>query len=77
MISISYGEQEDDIPTNYQQRQCSEFMKLGMQGTSVILASGDSGVAARGEDDGNADGCLGNGEVFNPDFPGEFERFSS
>ena len=69
VISISYGEQEDDLPTNYQQRQCNEFMKLGMQGVSVILASGDSGVAARGTDDGNADGCLGNGEVFNPDFP--------
>lgn len=69
MISISYGEQEDDLPTNYQQRQCSEFMKLGMQGVSVVIASGDSGVAARGTDDGNADGCLGTGEVFNPDFP--------
>jgi tripeptidyl-peptidase-1 len=31
VISISYGEQEDDLPTNYQQRQCSEFMKLGLQ----------------------------------------------
>lgn len=27
------------------------------------------GVAARSTDDGNADGCLGKGEVFNPDFP--------
>ena len=70
VISISYGEQEDDLPTNYQQRQCAEFMKLGMQGTSVFIASGDSGVAARGTDDGNADGCLGTtGKVFNPDFP--------
>ncbi|KAL9080561.1 MAG: hypothetical protein Q9157_000703 [Trypethelium eluteriae] len=69
VISISYGEQEDDLPTNYQQRQCAEMMKLGMQGTSIILASGDSGVAARGTDDGNADGCLGTGQVFNPDFP--------
>lgn len=69
VISISYGEQEDDLPTNYQQRQCSEMMKLGMQGVSIILASGDSGVAARSTDDGNDDGCLGTGEVFNPDFP--------
>lgn len=45
------------------------MMKLGMQGVSIILASGDSGVAARSTDDGNSDGCLGNGEVFNPDFP--------
>ena len=69
VVSISYGEQEDDLPTNYQQRQCNEFMKLGMQGTTIVIASGDSGVAARGTDDGNADGCLGTGEVFNPDFP--------
>jgi len=40
-----------------------EFMKLGMQGVSVVIASGDSGVAARSTDDGNADGCLGNGQV--------------
>lgn len=44
-------------------------MKLGMQGVTVVVASGDSGVAARGTDDGNADGCLGTGQVFNPDFP--------
>ena len=69
VISISYGEQEDDLPTKYQQRQCAEFMKLGMQGVSVVIASGDSGVAARSTDDGNSDGCLGTGEVFNPDFP--------
>lgn len=70
VISISYGEQEDDLPTNYQQRQCSEMMKLGMRGVTIVLASGDSGVAARSTDDNNADGCLGpNGKVFNPDFP--------
>ncbi|KAI1325715.1 putative alkaline serine protease AorO [Xylariaceae sp. FL0255] len=69
VISVSYGEQEDDLPTNYQQRQCAEIMKLGMQGVTVVFASGDSGVAARSTDDNNADGCLGNGEVFNPDVP--------
>ncbi|CCG82492.1 Protease S8 tripeptidyl peptidase I [Taphrina deformans PYCC 5710] len=69
VISISYGEQEDNLPTNYQQRQCSEIMKLGMQGVTVVVASGDSGVAARSTDDNNADGCLGTGQVFNPDFP--------
>lgn len=58
VISISYGEQEDDLPTAYQTRQCNEFMKLGMQGVSVVIASGDSGVAARSTDDGNDDGTL-------------------
>ena len=38
-------------------------MKLGLQGVSIVIASGDSGVAARGADDGNADGCLGTGQV--------------
>ncbi len=44
-------------------------MKLGMQGVSVVLASGDSGVAGPAGDGGNADGCLGTGQIFNPDFP--------
>jgi tripeptidyl-peptidase I len=28
VISISYGEAEDDIPMRYDKRQCSEWMKL-------------------------------------------------
>jgi hypothetical protein len=39
------------------------MIKLGMQGVSIVLASGDSGVAARSTDDNNSDGCLGTGEV--------------
>jgi Predicted protease len=63
VISISYGGNEADLPIAYQQRQCNEFMKLGMQGVSVVVASGDSGVAG-------SSGCLGeDGKVFNPDFP--------
>ncbi|MCJ1231705.1 Tripeptidyl-peptidase sed1 [Toensbergia leucococca] len=70
VISISYGGQESDLPAYYQQRQCNEFMKLGMQGVSIVLASGDSGVAGPNGDD-NPDGCLGpNGTIFSPDFPG-------
>lgn len=63
MISISYGGQEADLPASYQQRQCNEFMKLGMQGVSIVLASGDSGVAGPSGDD-NSDGCLGTGQIF-------------
>jgi tripeptidyl-peptidase-1 len=44
-------------------------MKLGMQGVSVVVASGDSGVAGSAGDNGNADGCLGTGQIFAPDFP--------
>lgn len=69
VISISYGGQEADLPASYQQRQCNEYMKLGMQGITLVVASGDSGVAGPAGDD-NANGCLGpNGAIFSPDFP--------
>jgi len=69
VISISYGGQEYDLPSSYQQRQCNEYMKLGMQGVSIVIASGDSGVAGPAGD-GNANGCLGpGGTIFSPDFP--------
>lgn len=44
-------------------------MKLALQGVTIVVSSGDSGVAARGADGSHTNGCLGNGEVFNPDFP--------
>ncbi|KAK0119805.1 Tripeptidyl-peptidase sed1 [Cadophora gregata] len=69
VISISYGGGEADLPPAYQKRQCNEFMKLGLQGVSVVLASGDSGVAGSAGEGGNADGCLGTGQIFAPDFP--------
>lgn len=69
VISISYGGQEADLPASYQERQCNEYMKLGMQGVSLVVASGDSGVAGPAGDD-NANGCLGpTGAIFSPDFP--------
>ena len=69
VISISYGGQEPDLPASYQKRQCNEYMKLGMQGVSILVASGDSGVAGPPGDD-NPNGCLGpGGTIFSPDFP--------
>ncbi|KAK4550782.1 Tripeptidyl-peptidase sed1 [Oleoguttula mirabilis] len=69
VISISYGGEEADLPMSYQRRQCNEFMKLGMQGISICVSSGDSGVAGPAGDD-NADGCLGpDGTIFSPQFP--------
>ena len=35
VISISYGEQENQLPRAYQERQCNEFMKLGLQGNML------------------------------------------
>ncbi|KAH8696765.1 putative protease S8 tripeptidyl peptidase I [Talaromyces proteolyticus] len=62
VISISYVGSEDSIPRYYYERQCNEFMKLGLRGVSVFFASGDSGVASR-------NGCLGNNTIFNPERP--------
>ncbi|KAL1966448.1 hypothetical protein VTN77DRAFT_4590 [Rasamsonia byssochlamydoides] len=69
VISVSYGGQESDYPAYYQQRQCNEFMKLGLQGVSIFFASGDDGVAGPPGDD-NRNGCLGReGKIFSPAFP--------
>jgi tripeptidyl-peptidase-1 len=73
VITISYGEQEADLPAYYQQRQCNEFLKLGLQGTSIFVASGDTGVGgypggSTGE--GPYYGCLGPDDaVFSPTQP--------
>lgn len=64
VISLSYGLVEADFPTYYQIRQCNEFMKLGLQGVTIVFASGDAGVSDR---NGN---CLGpNQTIFSPDYP--------
>ena len=71
VISISYGIQEFQLPAYYQQRQCAEWAKLGLQGVSVIIASGDNGVAGPIQIFGND--CPGvNGTIFNPGFPNTF-----
>ncbi|KAJ5113386.1 subtilisin-like protein [Penicillium angulare] len=69
VISASYGQSEADLPVGYTKRQCNEFMKLGLQGHSILFASGDYGVASFAND-GAANGCLGpEGKIFNPQYP--------
>ncbi|KDQ11416.1 hypothetical protein BOTBODRAFT_35307 [Botryobasidium botryosum FD-172 SS1] len=71
VISTSYSYNEADLTLAYEQRQCMEYMKLGMQGVTVIFSSGDYGVA------GSAGVCIDpatgnrtvNGTRFNPSFP--------
>lgn len=46
VVSISYGEAEVDLPKAYVERQCNEIMKLGLQGHSIFVASGDYGECA-------------------------------
>ena len=77
VISASYGQAEADLPMNYTKRQCNEFMKLGLQGHSILFASGDYGVASFAGD-GDADGCQGpEGKIFNPQYPGNCPYITS
>ncbi|KAJ5133905.1 Aorsin [Penicillium atrosanguineum] len=69
VISASYGQAEADLPVAYTKRQCNEFLKLGLQGHSILFASGDYGVASFAGD-GDANGCLGpDSKIFNPQYP--------
>ena len=61
VISISYGDGEEVLPDFYLKRQCNEWMKLALQGTTIVMSSGDSGV---GESPCN--GASGN--IFEVDF---------
>lgn len=54
IISTSYGYNEADLTPFYETRQCNEYMKLGLQGTSFFFSSGDYGVA------GNNGQCISN-----------------
>jgi tripeptidyl-peptidase I len=47
VISISYGSAEIMNSEAYLHRQCNEFMKLGLQGVTFTISSGDWGVAAQ------------------------------
>jgi tripeptidyl-peptidase-1 len=78
VFSFSYNQIEAALPPSYQVRQCGEWMKLGLQGVSVLFASGDSGVANR-YNAGYENSCLTspdvgpyvdiNGTRFSPSFP--------
>ncbi|KAL7940291.1 peptidase S8/S53 domain-containing protein [Trichoderma barbatum] len=46
VISMSYEAGELFYPDAYMMRQCAEFMKLALQGTTVVVSSGDDGVGA-------------------------------
>ena len=72
VISTSYGYNEADLTPFYEQRQCAEYMKLGMMGVSVLYSSGDYGVAGNGGQCIAPDGSYNDGTTgrFNPSFPG-------
>ncbi|KAI0112601.1 protease s8 tripeptidyl peptidase [Nemania sp. FL0031] len=70
IISISYGVYEQDLPYSYQERQCNEYLKLALQGVTIVIASGDTGVGGYNYGtygDGSYYGCLGDDDaVFTP-----------
>ncbi|KAJ5754101.1 peptidase S8/S53 domain-containing protein [Penicillium nucicola] len=67
VISISYSGGEADFPASYLKRQCSEIMKLSLQGVTVVESSGDYGVGSYPGDGGWETGCAGpDGDVFYP-----------
>ncbi|KAK6839735.1 hypothetical protein PG995_007006 [Apiospora arundinis] len=72
VISTSYGYNEADLTARYEQRQCNEYMKLALQGVSMIFSSGDSGVAGNGHlcrDPTSGDFNDGSKGLFTPAFP--------
>lgn len=63
-ISVSYGENEQEIPLTYATQVCNMFAQLGARGKSVMIASGDSGVGSFCQaNDGT------NAPKFQPQFP--------
>jgi len=60
VVSVSYGNDEiQQTNQAYMDAVNAQFMKLGAQGVSVLVAAGDQGVWGRS----------GVGKQFNPDFP--------
>ena len=72
VISTSYGYNEADLTAAYEMRQCNEYMKLGLAGTTILYSSGDFGVAGNGGQCIGPDGKYNDGKsgMFNPSFPG-------
>ena len=72
VISSSYAYNEADLTARYETRQCTEYAKLGLAGSTFLYASGDYGVS------GNLFKCIeplnktlnaGTNGIFNPSFP--------
>lgn len=63
VLSISYVWGETSFPPEYLAYQCHEFLKLGLQGVTVVVSTGDTGPAR------HPDGICGNGSSFVPSWP--------
>ncbi|THH29362.1 hypothetical protein EUX98_g4824 [Antrodiella citrinella] len=70
VVSVSFGQDEVDVTPAYAQRQCAEYAKLGLLGTTVLYSSGDDGVAGGGGICLDAEGQPSDdGSKFSPGFP--------
>lgn len=73
VISTSYSHNENSLTPFYLERQCHEFLKLGLMGVTSLYSSGDRGVAGRNSQCTDPiTGLLNNGSsgLFTPSFPG-------
>ncbi|KAK0563057.1 hypothetical protein OC861_005015 [Tilletia horrida] len=62
VVSISYGSDESDMTSSQAQAMCNYAQQLTAQGTTIVVSSGDSGVA------GQKDTCPKGGK-FIPTYP--------
>ncbi|KAL2209978.1 subtilisin-like protein [Sarocladium strictum] len=72
VISTSYAYNEVELPAAYEIRQCHEYLKLGLMGSTIVYSSGDYGVEFDGGGCLNPDGSQNDGTsgAFVPTFPG-------
>ncbi|KAL3959176.1 hypothetical protein ACCO45_007338 [Purpureocillium lilacinum] len=67
-VTSSYGDNEQTVPRDYAENVCNQFMKLAARGVSVLVSSGDGGVAG-----GQTSKCVSNDgkctRKFLPTFP--------
>lgn len=66
VLSISYGEQEQNLPVEYATRVCRELGALGARGVSILVSTGDHGVGAAGRCKAGMSTTQG---AFQPNFP--------
>ncbi|KAF8263524.1 peptidase S8/S53 domain-containing protein [Lactarius quietus] len=74
VISVSYGQNEGNpgVTHRYANRQCNEYGKLGLLGTTVLYSSGDNGVSGFGglcQNPSGLEDTSFDALRFNPGFP--------
>ncbi|KAH8990678.1 subtilisin-like protein [Lactarius hatsudake] len=72
VVSVSYAQDEGTATHRYATRQCNEYGKLGLLGTTVLYGSGDDGVAGGDgvcQNSSGVDSYDLNAVRFNPAFP--------